>query len=224
VFLVGLCRFLVHCTHTHSCTIGILAFKLLGGRFWAIAPSSYTNLGSFARTRFALPATERYATAAKRVRIEQLGRTVGCHTCGTRSLLQPFRRGGTRFVADHMPPKSVAAAAAQQQWWWLRRPVTFRFFPQCVACSQQQGRILGLATNELRHNSRWTRPHVLLRQAGGGANAYFHGWRFRANHLAGGVVGGLAMVTVDDGDDPFFSLQRYSPQSIIEWIQRCRSL
>mmetsp|Transcript_12061 Transcript_12061/g.17469 ORF Transcript_12061/g.17469 Transcript_12061/m.17469 type:complete len:194 (+) Transcript_12061:228-809(+) len=46
------------------CCVGFVTFKLLGGRFWAVAPSSYTNLGSFARG--SLKATMDYATKTER--------------------------------------------------------------------------------------------------------------------------------------------------------------
>ena len=62
-----------------SCLLGLVTFSALGGRYWGIAPSSITNLGSFAR--FSIPAKEAYATPKQRTMIEQMGRRYGCHTC-----------------------------------------------------------------------------------------------------------------------------------------------
>lgn len=173
----------------------------MGGRFWAIAPSSYTHLGSFARA--SLPATENYASPVQRAKLERLGRLWGCHTCGSRRLFSFKSNSAARFVGDHMPPKAVAEQM-NKSWsrWLLRRgrPVSFRFYPQCVSCSSKQGSILSKATQELRARSSKTNPFAprravpLLHRAGGGANAYFHGTSFRINHLAGGVVAGVAVV------------------------------
>jgi hypothetical protein len=157
------------------CSFGILAFTILGGRFWAIAPSSYTNLGSFAR--FSIPATERYANASQRLSIERLGKLFGCHTCGSRRIFQ----SGSQFVADHMPPKSVAEQL-RKRWYnrLLRRNVSFRFYPQCVTCSNKQGSILSHAVVQLQSKNL---ARAGIRQA------YCHGFRPRFYHLAGGVVG-----------------------------------
>jgi hypothetical protein len=157
------------------CSIGVLAFTLLGGRFWAIAPSSYTNLGSFARA--SLPATERYANASQRLTIERLGKVFGCHTCGSRRIFQ----SGSQFVADHMPPKSVAEQL-RKRWYnrLLRRNVSFRFYPQCITCSNKQGSILSNAIVQLQSKNL---ARAGIRQA------YYHGFRPRVYHLTGGVVG-----------------------------------
>ncbi|KAL7558779.1 hypothetical protein ACA910_011876 [Epithemia clementina (nom. ined.)] len=210
-------KFLHLSMHTiRICAVGLLAFKLLGGRFWAIAPSSYTHVGSFAR--FSLPATEHYATAAKRAKLELLGRTIGCHTCGSRRLGASFRRillfwkkkpaGGVsshNFVGDHMPPKSVAAQLNERfHRKYLGFPkVQYRFYPQCVKCSGQQGGLLAAATDKLRNQSKllrnsWSyrfgfRRPLSLASAGGGVHSHFHGLRPRVNHLTGGVIGGLAV-------------------------------
>ena len=77
------------------CFLGMLTFKLLGGRFWSVAPSSYVHLGSFARPRVAsLRATSDYASEAQRLALQRMGRLAGCHTCGTRMLFQRPRFNG----------------------------------------------------------------------------------------------------------------------------------
>jgi hypothetical protein len=174
---------------TKSCTIGLVAFKLLGGKFWAISPSSYTHIGSFARG--SLPATERYATVLQRAKVGKLGRMFGCHTCGARS---------RSFIGDHMPPKIVAEQLARRSWLLGgKRPVQFRFYPQCVKCSHKQGGILSRATLELRKSRRAAHQLHKIR-----SNAYFHGWKFRPiHHLVGGVVAATAVggATPEDPDD-----------------------
>ncbi|CAB9526478.1 expressed unknown protein [Seminavis robusta] len=165
------------------CILGLLAFKLLGGRFWAIAPSSYTNLGSFARR--GIPATEKYANVAQKATLQRWGKQWGCHTCGT-------RMGRSKFVGDHMPPKSVA-----EEWnarWhnrMLGRRVGFRFFPQCEPCSRKQGSLLSKAVQQQQGG---------LAKAGGGRLAYNHSLRPRWNHLGGGVVAGVTVVGASDQD------------------------
>lgn len=196
------------------CVLGMLTFQLLGGRFWAVAPSSYTHLGSFAR--FSLPATEKYATSSQRAALERLGRWVGCHTCGSHMF---FRNKLPRFHGDHMPPKAVAQQMNAQ---WFQRltgmKVKFRFFPQCIECSNMQGKILSSATNELRAASFWNnKPN--LKHAGGGNLAYFHGFRFRPFHLAGTVIAAVTVVDACDDDIDQGNRRRY--YNVQERIEDC---
>ena len=182
----------------YRCTVGLIAFKLFGGRFWAISPSSYTNLGSFARPNLGIPATDRYATNAQRAAVERIGRAMGCHTCGSRQLFTLTRTAtdkAVKFVGDHMPPKAVAQQLNQR---WHRRllgnTVSFRFFPQCVPCSSKQGSILAKASVQA------FTQRINLSGAGGGSQAYFHGFRPRPNHLAGGAIAALAVVGAAEED------------------------
>lgn len=190
----------------------MVSFKLLGGRFWAVAPSSYTHLGSFAR--FSLPATERYATSSQRAALERLGRWVGCHTCGSHML---FRKA-PRFHGDHMPPKAVAQQMNNN---WFRRltgcKVKFRFYPQCVDCSNIQGSILSSASNDLRAASFWNRPN--LKRVGGGKLARFHGLRFRPFHLAGAVIAAVTVVDATDADIAQGNRRRFRhlQEQVNEW-------
>lgn len=178
------------------CALGMLAFKLLGGRFWAVAPSSYTHLGSFAR--FSLPATEKYATASQRAALERLGRWVGCHTCGSHMLFRNSARA-CLFHGDHQPPKAVAQQL-NAQWFRFGTKVKFRFFPQCVNCSNVQGKLLSTATNDLRGATSFWNAKPNLKHAGGGQLAYFHGWRFRPFHLAGAVIAAVTVVDASTQD------------------------
>ncbi len=162
------------------CAIGVLTFKLMGGRFWAISPSSYANIGSFARQ--SIPATERYATPAERLKLDRIGRIWGCHTCGSRS---------RSFVGDHMPPKSVAETMMKRRklFFLKPKPVNFRFYPQCERCSSQQGSILSRATQQLRLSRK--KGFQLHKDR---TNAYFHGHKFRLmHHIAGAAVAGISI-------------------------------
>lgn len=134
--------------------------------------------------------------------IEQMGRKWGCHTCGSHMVGPSASKRITRFVGDHMPPKSVAE---QMNKTLLRRlgvlpKVKFRFYPQCVYCSNVQGTILSKATHQLKamkmNGGRLSNmvKATTLKEAGGGAMAHFHGWRFRINHLTGGVLAGTTVM------------------------------
>lgn len=183
-------------TYKCSCCVGLLAFKLLGGRFWAVSPSSYTHIGSFAKYRGSIPATERYATSSQRAIIEKLGSKFGCHTCGTHMRFSPQ---SFRFVSDHMPPKAVAEQI-NNRWYnrLLQTKLKYRFYPQCITCSTKQGQILSKATQELKKHHFTNRMVPNLSQAGGGTNAHMHGLRFRINHLTGGILASMSLVGISD--------------------------
>jgi len=167
--------------------IGLLAFKLFGGRFWGVAPSSFTHLGSFARA--SLPATGSYASANQRIQIERLGKIFGCHTCGSKMRAKPML--SVKFHGDHMPPKSVASQ--MNNVWWRKivgSKVGFRFYPQCIDCSNTQGNLLGGAVLSAKNLYL---PIASLAHAGGGSKAFNHGLVPRMYHLAGGVVGLMSL-------------------------------
>ena len=190
--------------------LALIAFKVLGGRFWSIPPSSYTNLGSFARVSHSIPAKMDYATSAQRKVIETVGRRWGCHTCGSRMVFawaKPSVNGATsmvKFHADHMPPRSVADAM-NSRWWrrLLRIQMKQRFYPQCVSCSNVQGKILSKATASMNGAAggilnRKANGARALAASGGGSAAYNHGFRPRVYHVTGGLV---AAATVADANN-----------------------
>ena len=113
------------------CCLGILAFKLMGGRFWSIAPSSFTAPGSFAQFKSGcIPAkSTSYATPSQKELLNQMGQKYGCHTCGTRN--RYFWQRGGFFVADHMPPNSVVISRAASNKRFLFAPPNDQqfFFP-----------------------------------------------------------------------------------------------
>jgi hypothetical protein len=197
------------------CLVGLLAYRVaLGGRFWAVAPSSYTHLGSFARG--SLPATARYAAPSQRQQIEKMGRLLGCHTCGSRRLLQ--RVDAHQFVGDHMPPKSVADQMNRAAWRRiLHRKVSFRFYPQCIVCSSKQGSLLSAAAQHNSNNKYSPFRIVQLAGVGGGHQAHFHGWRPRLSHLAGGVVAAAALIDPDLATIELWSRRAgYKVQSFVQ--------
>jgi hypothetical protein len=191
------------------CVVGMICFKLLGGRFWTVSPSSYTHVGSYARGSIA--ATDLYATPAQRVAVQGLGRLYGCHTCGTKT--------ATSFIGDHQPPKSVAYQLNQQ---WFRRllgwKVPFRFYPHCSSCSNKQGGILASAIVDMGKIHSWNQwfkrigtPNVKipsLRTVGGGQNAYIHGIQPRLHFLTGGIIAAIATSnTSDQGRQRYIDMQ-----------------
>ena len=203
------------------CCLGLLTFKLLGGRFWAIAPSSYTHVGSYARVvGGSIPATHKYATAAERLRVERLGRFLGCHTCGSHRF---FTRDSFRFVGDHQPPKAIAEQLNRR---WHRRlfgwKVNYRFFPQCRDCSSIQGSILSKATVDMRSNAGSSRAVARRMQFFAQvreAPSYFHGWRPRLYHLTGAVLGTVAVTGATDAELQNGNAARYQQleQQLVEW-------
>jgi len=200
------------------CLLGLLAFKGLGGRFWAISPSSYTHLGSF--SRWSIPCTENYANAKERIMIEQMGRKWGCHTCGSRMFFSSAKSPSTgktyRFVGDHMPPKSVAEHMNNR---WFRRKglwpkVRFRFYPQCAPCSNVQGSILSKTGRSLGFLPKNTWAST-MKGAGGGTTAHFHGLTPRINHLAGGVLAATVVVGASEHE-----ISRGNPRRLERWQER----
>lgn len=161
-----------------SCLTGLAAFKLFGGRFWAIAPSSYTAPGSFARK--STPATEGYisSNSPNKMIMDGYFEKYGCHTCS--------KKHG-EYHADHMPPRSIGKM--------MRKAPSYRYYPQCKSCSNKQGGILLSAVREISHES-WPvgRKIKFLHNSGGGAMANNHGAKFRINHLAGGIYGPISVL------------------------------
>lgn len=159
----------------HVCLMGMATFKLLGGRFWAIAPSSYTAPGSYAYAKDSLPATEKFATTSQSAKLGKMFKRRGCHTCGTRT--------SETVVGDHMPPRSIGVL--------LKNP-NYRFYAQCKRCSSHQGGILATASKQ---SQGWEtkKQAKFLHGSGGGLAAYNHGAQFRINHLTGGIYGAMTM-------------------------------
>lgn len=196
--------------------LGTLSYKILRGRFWSVSPSSYTALGSFAGP--SIPATDAYATTSQRDLVTKLGRRYGCHTCGSREI---FRRTGNApaFHADHQPPKAVARQITERSHGFLRRltgrtpVVQFKFYPQCVSCSNRQGAILSAAVAKNSQHAPTVgagkipiRAEVNLHAAGGRRGVAHVHHRMRREHAAGLVVAwfsiGEDLTNKRKNDDP----------------------
>jgi RHS repeat-associated protein len=67
---------------------------------------------------------ERDFTPEERDAINDIGRTKGCHTCGS---TDPGTKSGN-FVPDHQPPNALNPAGSPQG-----------LYPHCIACSRTQG-------------------------------------------------------------------------------------
>jgi hypothetical protein len=215
------------------CVFGLLCFKLLGGRFWSVAPSSYTHIGAFARKSIA--ATDQYATPMQRQTIQRLGRIYGCHTCGAKPF--PFLPSSAtmNFIGDHQPPKTVAYQMNQQ---WLRRlfgwKVPFRFYPHCLLCSNKQGGILASATLDVakaQSLNRWFKnisslngKIPSLKAAGGGYNAYIHALKPRLHYLTGGVIAAVATADSDQGRQRYIDMHSHLNRIFDPPLQRLEKL
>ncbi|KAJ7376366.1 hypothetical protein OS493_035111 [Desmophyllum pertusum] len=123
----------------------LVVFKLLGGKFRSVLPSSLIHPGAFARGY--IPAKgQNYASVAVRQKLTLLGKKYGCHSCG--------KRWRTSFVGDHMPPNKLVRKG-QRQW----------FYPQCTSCSSLQGAAVSSMSRLLRvktHGSSLRLYHLWL--------------------------------------------------------------
>ena len=211
------------------CCLGLFTFVCLGGRFWAIAPSSYTHLGSFARGTSSLQATHRYATTSERAVIDKLGRRFwplgggGCHTCGTHMWFASRRV--YQFVGDHMPPKSVAVRLNNR---WYRKlfnkQVSYRFYPQCKHCSNMQGTILSQAVIRATASSSSRKSLVGHGLSLSRAPSYFHGHKLRWNHWTGAVLGYMVTPTTSDNDNDTNMDGQYRYRQYQQILQRNLSM
>lgn len=94
----------------------------------AIAPKPVAHPtfepGAFAGDSIPATGPQQTFTAAERASINQIGKSTGCHTCGTTT---PGTKSGN-FVPDHQPVSSLNANNGPQ-----------RLYPQCINCSREQG-------------------------------------------------------------------------------------
>jgi hypothetical protein len=100
----------------------------------AIAAEAYFRLfqlrqtpvgpGPYAQEWLPAPSTNRRFNAAEQSEINRLGRTFGCHRCGTKT---PGTPSGS-FIGDHQMPKR------------LGKPT--RIYPHCLWCSATQGGLI----------------------------------------------------------------------------------
>lgn len=83
-----------------------------------------TGVGSYAKEWIVAPEANRRFSRAEQTEIDRIGRTYGCHRCGTKTSGTP--RG--HFIGDHQVPKSVGKPS--------------RIYPHCWWCSNSQGGFL----------------------------------------------------------------------------------
>jgi len=90
------------------------------------APEKPSTLAPGPHAGESIPArgTGRDFTDAERADIDRIGRTTGCHTCGS---TDPKTKSG-HFIPDHQPPNELNPSGEEQ-----------RLFPHCLACSRKQG-------------------------------------------------------------------------------------
>lgn len=80
-----------------------------------------TGVGPYAKEWIIAPKTNRRLNKAEQAEIDRIGRTYGCHRCGTKTSGTP----SGHFIGDHQVPKSVGKPS--------------RIYPHCVWCSKSQG-------------------------------------------------------------------------------------
>lgn len=113
----------------YSAGLGVVVYRVLGGRFTSVLPSHYWTPGAFAHEW--LPAQMAYAGATERQLIQEIGSKRGCHSCG---------RFTSKYISDHQPPNAILKKQLDQV-----SPSNVpgqRFYPQCEPCSKKQGRSL----------------------------------------------------------------------------------
>jgi hypothetical protein len=125
-----------------------------------------------------------------------------------------------RFAGDHMPPKSVAKHMNEM---WVRKvgllpKVNFRFYPQCVSCSNAQGSLLSKAGSNLGELSTSKLRASTMMEAGGGQTAHFHGYRPRINHLTGGLLAATLVAGVSDKE-----IADGRPKRLERWHRRIQN-
>lgn len=83
-----------------------------------------TGIGPYAKEWIAAPTTNRRFNRAEQAEIDRIGRTYGCHWCGTKTSRTPTGH----FVGDHQVPKSLGTPS--------------RIYPHCWWCSKSQGGLI----------------------------------------------------------------------------------
>lgn len=86
-----------------------------------------TQVGPFAGESIPARSKSQKFTAEERAEINRIGRTTGCHTCGT---TDPGTKSGN-FVPDHQPVSKTVPDGTPQV-----------LYPQCKQCSLAQGGII----------------------------------------------------------------------------------
>ena len=136
-----------------STTTSAIMFRALGGRFSSVLPSHLLKPGAFAQEWIPVRSTQ--ATERQRHIVKQLGKSHGCHSCGTRSVKQ--------FHADHQPPNKIQNGLNSLS--NSANGILQRLYPQCKKCSSLQGALLAHGNNGSRHSWNAIRTHPLSLRA-----------------------------------------------------------
>lgn len=168
-YILSWTRLTIRTISSLRCMLGLGGFKSLGGRFWAIAPSSYAAPGSFARKP--ITGNKNYIAGNDKAQLLKNYKRFGCHVCGSKA--------GSP-IGDHNPPVSIGEL--------VKKP-SYQFYPHCASCSSRQGGILGAAKNSIGHSWGTWKKIGHLKAAAGGSNAYNHALQLRFHHFAGGILG-----------------------------------
>ena len=132
----------------YSAGLGVVVYRVLGGRFTSVLPSHYWGPGAFAREW--LPAQVEYASSIERQLIQEIGSRRGCHSCGNFT---------SKYISDHQPPNAILKkqlSPGQDLSSYMSRQ---RFYPHCESCSKKQGHSLLYGASPLTLHSLHLRPY-----------------------------------------------------------------
>lgn len=91
---------------------------------YGIGDGTRTGIGAFAQGSLDTKRINRNFTKRERASIKKLGKTYGCHQCGSKN--------EAHYVPDHQPPLSQANLASYRG----------KLYPHCKRCSSKQGGLL----------------------------------------------------------------------------------
>ena len=106
-----------------------------GVRFGSTPPPLHRTFrpGPFARESIPASSPSQVFTPTERVPVNAMGDSYGCHTCGAPT---PGTKSGN-WIPDHQPPSALNPAELPQ-----------RLYPQCLACSREQGLAIARALKD----------------------------------------------------------------------------
>lgn len=148
--------------------VGLVAFKVLGGKFRNLMPSDVRYPGALARV--SIPARGiSYANDVQKAIVADLFKQFGCHHCGKRT---------GESISDHMPPNVIVHGPRKllinsKNLQKTDEAAGQRFYPQCRDC-------IKLQSTALRHGGRRL---VLHWKRGWPEPFYYSGFFLGSAHL-----------------------------------------
>ncbi|KAL3159584.1 hypothetical protein ABBQ38_009997 [Trebouxia sp. C0009 RCD-2024] len=162
--------------------MGIILYKMMGGRYRNVMPSDLFKRGALARGSLPAPG-KRYASENFRDELRILMRRDGCHHCGKKQ---------GRTVGDHIPPNKQVWGSSKdltsqvqelmgtsrrkplrtkppgtsknslwlrvQRWLGFHPILPQRYYPQCTSCSNKQSQAVKMDKRTLVVHMAGPRP------------------------------------------------------------------